>query len=108
MIRGGEEEILLESQGYEANKVDDWKNRRREKLTMAYTNVNGLLSALVEINDFLRIEKPDVMGITETKLTEVIEENMIGEGEYNIWVKNRTEKQGGGVMLLVKKRSCCL
>ena len=65
MIRGGEEEILLESQGYEADKVDDWENRRRrEKLTMAYTNVNGLLSALVEINDFLRIEKPDVMGIT--------------------------------------------
>ena len=25
------------------------------------------------------------------------------QGKYNIWVKNRTEKQGGGVMLLVKK-----
>ncbi|MPC97700.1 hypothetical protein E2C01_093026 [Portunus trituberculatus] len=70
---------------------------------MAYTNVNGLQSALVEINDYLRVERSDVMGITETKLTEVIEENKIREGEYNIWVRNRAEKQGGSVMLLVKK-----
>ncbi|MPD02136.1 hypothetical protein E2C01_097695 [Portunus trituberculatus] len=103
-IRGGEEEVLLESQGYETDKVDDWENRRRgEKLKIAYTNVNGLQSALVEINDYLRVERPDVMGITETKLTEVFEENKIGEGEYNTWVRNRAEKQGGGMILLVKK-----
>ncbi|MPC44970.1 hypothetical protein E2C01_038652 [Portunus trituberculatus] len=27
----------------------------------------------------------------------------IGDGDYNVWFRNRTRKQGGGVILLVKK-----
>ncbi|MPC80239.1 hypothetical protein E2C01_074813 [Portunus trituberculatus] len=27
----------------------------------------------------------------------------IGDGDYNVWFRNRTRKQGGGVMLLDKK-----
>ncbi len=43
------------------------------------------------------------MGIVETKLaTEGIILN-IDEGKYNLWMRNRKNKWGGGVMLLVRK-----
>ena len=84
--------------------MDDWKKGERgEKLKTAYTNVNGLISAQVELNDYLREYAPDVMGITETKLNDNIEMNNLGEGRYNVWLRNRKEKQGGGVMILVRK-----
>lgn len=70
---------------------------------IAYTNVNGLLSAQVELNDNLREYALDVMRIIETKLSDNIEVNDSGERKYNVWLRNRNEKQGGGVMVLVRK-----
>lgn len=70
---------------------------------MAYTNVNGLVSGLNEVNDYLTENKPDIMGFVETKLTDQILQTCIGNGEYNIWTRNRVKKQGGGVMLLTRK-----
>ncbi len=56
--------------------------------------MNGLLSAQVEQNDYLREYALDVMGITETKLNENIKVNNLGEGNYIVWLRNRSEKQG--------------
>ena len=45
------------------------------KLKVAYTNVDGLLSSILEIKDYLSSEKLDVFCITETKLKEEINVN---------------------------------
>ena len=70
---------------------------------MAYTNVNGLRLSAIETEDYLREQQPDIMRITETKLTGNSALWNIGESRYNIWMRNREHKPGGGVMLLLKK-----
>ncbi len=37
-----------------------------------YTNVDGLVSSLLELKDYLKNNKPDVICLTETKLKEEI------------------------------------
>ena len=76
---------------------------RGRELKVAYTNIDGIISTALELKDFLRKEQPDIMGIVETKLTGGIDALGIGDGNYNIWIKNRENKKGGGVMLMVKK-----
>ena len=75
---------------------------RGGKLKVSYTNVNGLVSSLLELNDYLENNTPDVMGITETKLNEQIVSINIGNGKYNVWRKDQKQKKGG-VMVLMKK-----
>lgn len=35
---------------------------------MAFANLNGLMSTMLNVSDYSSEEKPDIMGITETKL----------------------------------------
>ena len=94
----------MESGGHEIKKVVHKRGiKERGTLKVAYTNINGLMSSEGEFNLYLREDKPDIMGITETKLSEGIVLVNLGEGEYNIWRKDRRGKQGGGVMVLTKK-----
>lgn len=44
------------------------------------------------------------MGVAETKLSDEIEVFNIGEVNYKVWKRNRKNKQGGGVMFMIKKR----
>lgn len=60
-------------------------------------------SALLEFNEYLKENEPDIMGLVETKLGEELEVLDCGEGKYMIRGRNREDKQGGEVMVLVKK-----
>ena len=71
--------------------------------SVMYSNINGVISGILELNDYLRDKNPDIVGLTETKLGEREDLMMVGEGKYNVWKRNRVGKMGGGVMLLVKK-----
>ena len=68
---------------------------------MAYTNVDGLVSALLEVNDYLREFKPDIMCFTETKLSEDTFVQLGGEN-YRTWRRDRKNMGGGGVMIVAK------
>ncbi len=68
---------------------------------MAYTNVDGLVSVMDEVNEFIKANEPDIMAMVETKLGDSETPNL-GGGKYNMWIRNRCGK-GGGVMMLVKK-----
>ncbi len=46
----------------------------RDTCKVVYTNVNGLVSGLRELNIFLQKASPDIIGLTEIKLHEEIEE----------------------------------
>ena len=45
---------------------------KRDKLKVAYTNVDGLISSMLEIKDYLRNQKPDVFCMAKTNLKEEI------------------------------------
>ena len=79
------------------NKIKETRNNLR----VMYTNIDGIVSSLLELKDYIRKSKPDVVCLTETKLKEEIQLGTIVEG-YNIWRKDRKGKTGGGVLILVK------
>ena len=64
-----EKQILLESFAHKNEKVVPTKKKRIREDTskekengwrVSYTNINGLVSTLSEINDYLRVKKPDI------------------------------------------------
>ena len=70
---GVREEVPVESGRHETQEVvHKGRNRERRKLRVSYTNVNGLTSAQWETNSYLRDYNPDIMGLTETELCEVV------------------------------------
>ena len=77
--------------------------KTNENWKVSYTNINGVLSSQLELNDYIKEKKPDIIGLVETKLcgSETLIE--LGDQEYNMWKRNRSGKMGGGVMMLVKK-----
>lgn len=86
---------------------EKYSKKGLKKLTyernVMYSNINGVISGILELNDYLRDKNPDIVGLTETKLREGEDLMKVGEGKYNVWKRNRVGKMGGGVMLLVKK-----
>ncbi len=56
-------------------KVRKWCHKDAtpsRSLKIMYTNVDGLVSSLSELKDYLKNNKPDVVCLTETKLEEEI------------------------------------
>ena len=100
----------MESFGPKTEEVVSKRERVREDSSkenekgwqVSYTNINGLVSTLTEVNDYLRAKKPDILGLVETKLSDS-EDVPVGEGQYNVWRRNRNQKKGGGVMMLTRK-----
>ena len=84
--RDGEEEFLLEGSGFETKEVVCTEERGGsgggKKLRVTYTNIDGLLSSILDVRDYLKEKKPNVMCIVETKLREQIHGNFKEEG-YN-------------------------
>ena len=57
----------------------------------------------MKLKDVVKDKKPQVMCLTETKLSTNIIDDTLNIENYNIWRKNRKFKQGGGVMILTSK-----
>ncbi len=94
----------MESSGYETKEVvHKGRAKGRSKLKVSYTNVNGLVSSQWETDLYLREIKPDIIGVTETKLSEGNLLTSLGEGKYDAWRRDRKGKHEGGVMILTKK-----
>ena len=68
-----------------------------------YSNVDGLTSKRLELKDTIQEKNPDIICITETKLIPETTIEALGINDYNIWRRERTEKGGGGVMIMAKK-----
>ena len=75
----------------------------KELKTLWYTNVNGLMSTRLEVEELLSREKPDMLVLCETKWKDEWGIPDLGNGRYEFWIKNRQEKAGGGVMVLTNK-----
>ena len=62
-----------------------------------------MTTARWEVEAFLQREQPEVMIICETKWKDEWGVPEIGMDDYDIWMKNRRDKGGGGVMIWTKK-----
>lgn len=64
---------LGEGRSGRATTVDkrDTDVGRSSKSRMMYTNVDGLLSSVMEVKDYLKDSKPNVLCIAEMKLKEI-------------------------------------
>ena len=74
---------------------------RNEETKIMYTDIDGLMSRKLELKDNLREKKPDVVCLTETKLSDDIQVK-IEDDTYNVWRKDRKARKGGGVMILIR------
>ena len=83
------EEVVFDKKGIEGGN----KGRGNTKWSVAYTNINGIISTLQELNKYIKEMQPDIMGITEVKLYEPVENLKIAEGGYNVWTKPRKIKK---------------
>ena len=97
------EEVVYKRE--EINKRGCTNGGRRGKLRVTYTNIDGLLSSVLEVRDYLKESKPDVLCIPETKLKEEINIKFTDEG-YKCWRRDRKGKGGGGVIVLVHDKIC--
>ena len=71
-------------------------------MKVMYTNIDGIISRKLELAD-LKEKKPEIVCLTQTKLCEEIQTN-IENDNYNTWRKDRKNKKGGGVMLMIKSK----
>ena len=60
----------------------DSSKEKENGLLVSYTNMNGLVSTLSIINDYLRVKKPDIFGLVETKQSDS-DDVPVGERQYN-------------------------
>ena len=60
------------------------------------------MSTKLEVKDFLKSNDTDILCLVETKLNDAIA-NPIHDERYNTWRRDRTNKQRGGILIVVKK-----
>ena len=90
----------MENKRYEGREVETQATR----LKIMYTNADGVLSKKLELRDRIESSRPDIVCVTETKLNSDIEDGTLGLENYLIFRKDRKEKGGGGVMILVSTK----
>ena len=66
-------------------------------------NIDGIISRKLELIDYLKEKKPEIVCLAETIPCEEIQNN-IENDNYNIWRKDRKDKKGGGMMLMIKSK----
>ena len=79
------------------------ENVCKEVKKLWYTNIDGLMSTRLEVEELLAREKPDMLALCETKWKDEWGMPDLGKGRYDFWIKNRQGKAGGGVMVLTNK-----
>lgn len=68
-----------------------------------HLNINSLFSKCFELNQVLELDNFDLIFLNETKLDESVPNSFFVPTNYNLLRRDRKEKGGGGVMVLVKK-----
>ena len=71
-----------------------------KSLKIGHININGLASKLTDIHFLLKEVEFDILGVTETHLTEDIPNELIGILGYNMVRRDRSNgSKGGGVVI---------
>ena len=73
-----------------------------KNLKIGHLNVNGLTSKFHEVQMILNDVKFDILGITETHLSEDVSNDWLSISNYNLVRKDR-DRHGGGVLIYFKE-----
>ena len=89
------------------SEIDVYKMLRstlgNRNLKIGHINVNGLLAKLADIHLLLSEVKFDLLGITETHLTDDISNNLIKIIGYDLARRDRSGSKGGGVVIYFRE-----
>lgn len=69
-----------------------------------YSNIDGIVSKKLELEDYIGKEEPMVVCLCETKLNKEISSEVFRWKNYNVWRRDRKNKGGGGVMILTHEK----
>merc|ERR1712035_212832 len=78
------------------------KCRKKQKrggnkvLNIMYSDADGLSSKIQELQQEMKIDKPDIVCITETKLEEEMLDATLNLKGYQVWRGDRKGKKGEG------------
>ena len=82
--------------------TQSWSILNKRGLNFAHININSLLPKIDEVRNILNSNKISVLGITESKLDDTINDSEVQVSGYDIIRKDRNRK-GGGVALFIKQ-----
>lgn len=99
---GGGEGATLNTSNIDSKSVVE-DSKKKERVKVVYTNIDGYVSKKLEVDDYAREMEPHIMCFVETKLDEKIQIMDVGDRKYRIWRRDRRGKKGGGVMIAVRK-----
>ncbi|BHF66761.1 hypothetical protein SprV_0200978300 [Sparganum proliferum] len=80
----------------------DEKSRMNSKLIFMYTNAQSVLSRLDELRIHTHDLHPDVISITETWLSEQIDDRELMLPGFQLFPRDRENRRGGGMVKFVK------
>nr|VZI33590.1 unnamed protein product [Spirometra erinaceieuropaei] len=78
------------------------KRPKNLKLTFFYTNVQSILPKLDELKIHICDLSPDIVSLTETWLSENVDDRELILPVFQLFRRDRRERQGGGVVTYVK------
>nr|VZI10689.1 unnamed protein product [Spirometra erinaceieuropaei] len=78
------------------------KRPKTLKLTFFYTNVQSILPKLDELKIHICDLSPDIVSLTETWLSENVDDRELRLPGFQLFRRDRRERQGGGVVTYVK------
>ena len=85
--------------------TDVWDPFKKRGIHILHLNINSLLSKIDELREIAAITKASVIGISESKLDNSIEDKEIDIAGYSILRCDRN-RHGGGVVCYIKNELC--
>ena len=85
---------------------ENWKTFRSGGLHFIHLNINSLLPKIDELREIVKISNPTVIGITETKIGNSINDSESFFDGYCA-IRRDQNKKGGGVVCYFTNKICC-
>ena len=77
-------------------------SHKLSKLKILYTNADGIKGKVDELKREVLLHKVDMFAITETKVNDLVSNNILFPSGFQIFRQDRKDREGGGVVLAVR------
>ena len=93
--------------GNRSNPLNDYCYRNAHSklsfgLQVAFTNADGILNKLPELQHYLASEKPDILAVVESNCTDSIPNTLFNVPSYKICRLDNLDERRGGILAFVK------
>ena len=92
---------MMENKGMSNTKVKS-DQPSKTKLLFYYTNARSIRNKLDDFKLELIEKEPDIVGITETWLSDNDSDHILDDTGYEVIRRDRVDRKGGGVLLMIK------